>query len=436
MEVGFRQTETSPDLIGADDGGEQAVRADRIDQGAFRAETTAGHSGDGRTHFTVIQVELGEFRTGCGGVASTERRGGLRLRVIGFLTARGLLLEERGLTRGLGVGLLGAGGLLCQLCTRKRVGGGIRSGIDAEKEVAGLHLGAFGVVDGLQDARDARADFHLADAFHLRRGDGLLGEVGGGHRHDGHRQRTGGRRSAVLTTADEGQDGRAEQKPLDSMGFTYRHVCKSRHPHMARKTKAEAAQTRDRIVVCAREVFSRHGVTNTSLEEIAKEAGVTRGAVYWHFQDKADLFMAVRQQTGVLLRFPDESVGDPLHRIELGLRSALDRLAEDKAAQETYEVMLWKCEYIGAFAGVRQDLMTAGDQFLADTTALYEAAKKAKLTGPGLDPRLSAQETFCFYAGLLKLWLADESGRALRGDVRRLIAGHVASRRRSPEKAV
>ena len=99
--------------------------------------------------------------------------------------------------------------------------------------------------------------------------------------------------------------------------------------------------------------------------------------------------------------------------------------------------MLWKCEYIGAFAGVRQDLMTAGAQFLADTTELYAAAKKAKLTPAGLDPRLCAQETFCFYAGLLKLWLADESGQALRGDIRRLIAAHVGSRRRpSPQKAV
>lgn len=206
---------------------------------------------------------------------------------------------------------------------------------------------------------------------------------------------------------------------------------------MARKTKAEAAQTRDRIVSCAREVFSRHGVTNTSLEQVAKEAGVTRGAVYWHFRDKADLFMAVRLQTGVLLRFPDAAAGDPLLRIELGLRSALDRLADEKAAQETYEVMLWKCEYIGAFAEVRQDLMAAGEQFLADTTALYVAAKQAKLTPPGFDPRLAAQETFCFYAGLLKLWLADESGRALRSDVDRIIAAHVTSRRRvSPQKAV
>jgi TetR/AcrR family acrAB operon transcriptional repressor len=205
---------------------------------------------------------------------------------------------------------------------------------------------------------------------------------------------------------------------------------------MARKTKAEAAQTRHRIVECARLAFSLHGVTNTSLEEVAQNAGVTRGAVYWHFQDKADLFMAVRQQTGTLLRYPDVTAGDPLRRIELGLQSALTRLAEEKAAQETYEVMLWKCEYIGAFASVRQDLMTAGAQFLADTTALYAAAQHAKLTPPGFDARLAAQETFCFYAGLLKLWLADQDGLTLRKDVTRLIARHITGRRRTARKVI
>jgi hypothetical protein len=98
--------------------------------------------------------------------------------------------------------------------------------------------------------------------------------------------------------------------------------------------------------------------------------------------------------------------------------------------------MLWKCEYIGAFAGVRQDLMTAGAQFLADTTELYAAAKKAKLTPAGLDPRLCAQRPLllCRPAEALA---GDESGQALRGDIRRLISAHVSSRRRAEtQKAV
>lgn len=203
---------------------------------------------------------------------------------------------------------------------------------------------------------------------------------------------------------------------------------------MARKTKAEAALTRDRIVTCARQVFSRDGVTNTSLETVAKEAGVTRGAVYWHFRDKADLFMAVRQQTGTLLRFGDIRTGDALQQLEAGLQSALERLGTDRQALETYEVMLWKCEYVGAFAGVRQDLMSASTLFLSEATELYAAAVRTKLTPADLDPALAARETLCFYAGLLKLWLADENGVTVRTEVRRLIARHIAGRRR--QKAV
>jgi TetR/AcrR family acrAB operon transcriptional repressor len=204
---------------------------------------------------------------------------------------------------------------------------------------------------------------------------------------------------------------------------------------MARKTKAEAALTRDRIVTCARQVFSRDGVTNTSLETVAKEAGVTRGAVYWHFRDKADLFMAVRQQTGTLLRFGDLRTGDALERLEAGLQSALERLGTDRQARETYEVMLWKCEYVGAFAGVRQDLMSASTLFLTEATELYAEAVRMRHAPADLDPALAARETLCFYAGLLKLWLADENGATVRPEVRRLIAQHVAGRRRQ-QKAV
>lgn len=203
---------------------------------------------------------------------------------------------------------------------------------------------------------------------------------------------------------------------------------------MARKTKAEAALTRDRIVACARQVFSRDGVTNTSLEQVAKEAGVTRGAVYWHFRNKADLFMAVRLQTGMLLRFGEHLAGDPLQRLESGMQAAFARLESDPQARETYEVMLWKCEYVGAFAGVRQDLMSASTLFLSGATELYAEAVRTRLSPPDLDPTLAAHETLCFYAGLLKLWLADGEAGAFRKDVRRLIARHVAGRRR--QKAV
>jgi TetR/AcrR family acrAB operon transcriptional repressor len=198
---------------------------------------------------------------------------------------------------------------------------------------------------------------------------------------------------------------------------------------MARKTKAEAEQTRHRIITCSRQVFCRAGVTNTSLEEIAKEAGVTRGAVYWHFKNKADLFLAVRAETGRILKLERTGPGDALQRLERGLRAALQRLEDDAEARASYEVMLWKCEYVGEFSAVRDDLMGAGVAFLADAKQIYQEAKVAKLLPPWLDPEVAALETLCFYTGILKLWLADPTGKVCRRQAAAAIAQHVRGRR-------
>ena len=58
---------------------------------------------------------------------------------------------------------------------------------------------------------------------------------------------------------------------------------------MARRTKFEAEKTRNAILDAAEKVFYKRGVARTSLEQIARAAHVTRGAVYWHFHDKIEL---------------------------------------------------------------------------------------------------------------------------------------------------
>ena len=60
---------------------------------------------------------------------------------------------------------------------------------------------------------------------------------------------------------------------------------------MPRKTKEEAQETRQRILDAAERVFQMQGVSRTSLAHIADAAGVTRGAIYWHFRNKADLVL-------------------------------------------------------------------------------------------------------------------------------------------------
>ena len=52
---------------------------------------------------------------------------------------------------------------------------------------------------------------------------------------------------------------------------------------MARRTKQDAQATREALLDAAEHVFEQRGVARTSLNHIAEAAGLTRGAVYWHF---------------------------------------------------------------------------------------------------------------------------------------------------------
>ena len=62
---------------------------------------------------------------------------------------------------------------------------------------------------------------------------------------------------------------------------------------MARRTAADAAETRTTILRAARELFADGGYADTSTADVVERAGVTRGALYHHFTDKSDLFRAV-----------------------------------------------------------------------------------------------------------------------------------------------
>ena len=62
---------------------------------------------------------------------------------------------------------------------------------------------------------------------------------------------------------------------------------------MPRRTLENAMQTKKKILETAQRLFSRRGFERTSLSDIAKGAGCTRGAIYWHFENKEELLMSL-----------------------------------------------------------------------------------------------------------------------------------------------
>ena len=116
-----------------------------------------------------------------------------------------------------------------------------------------------------------------------------------------------------------------------------------------RKTKTEAQKTRQHLLDAALEVFWRDGVTRASLQAIAQEAGVTRGALYWHFKNKEDLFETLfeQQYADFFAAFNDQTLRDNQDvwtHLQHNLTAMFETLATRESKQKFCNVMFSKCE--------------------------------------------------------------------------------------------
>ena len=204
---------------------------------------------------------------------------------------------------------------------------------------------------------------------------------------------------------------------------------------MARKTKEEALLTRQQIIDAARTVFHQHGVSRSTLEQVATTAGLTRGAVYWHFKDKAELFQAMRTDVLEPLRVRrdaillSDSYADPLDAIEASLKEFFLVLDENPTVRQTLEIMVLRCEYADQFAEVQTEAERPMEEFLDRMGKAYKKAAAYGSLREGLDPAALALDTWAFAKGLLHSLLSRGFEKKLKSKVGSMIAAHVALRR-------
>jgi AcrR family transcriptional regulator len=70
----------------------------------------------------------------------------------------------------------------------------------------------------------------------------------------------------------------------------------ARQDQRTRAARAKGRETRDELLTAALRVFARHGYRQAGVDEIAAEAGYSKGALYWHFSGKEELLMALLEE--------------------------------------------------------------------------------------------------------------------------------------------
>lgn len=204
-----------------------------------------------------------------------------------------------------------------------------------------------------------------------------------------------------------------------------------------KRTPEQARQTRESLLRAALEVFDRRGVARASLTEIAHEAGVTRGALYWHFKSREELFDALFQhlfhEFGQRLDEDIRSASpDMLGNLRQALLGDFRRLECDETICKFLRVVHLKCEHTSANAAIitlmqHYKLMWRERMHAALTLCVRQGALP-----PELDVEAAALYLNSLLFGLLHLRLQQPAHATLQQQAARIIDAGLDALRASP----
>lgn len=185
-----------------------------------------------------------------------------------------------------------------------------------------------------------------------------------------------------------------------------------------RRTKEEAAVTRATVLKAALSVFSAKGYAAATLDDVASAARVTRGAIYWHFKSKVDLYntltgeLSARGANLVL-----EAVAEGGTLLEILRRIFIRQCAlieEDKEARAVMELALFKTGLNPELQTSRKKQLEAGNALVAGIADAMQQGTALGVLRADLDPVDMARAFIAFENGAIQLWLTMSRSFSLK----------------------
>jgi TetR/AcrR family acrAB operon transcriptional repressor len=181
-----------------------------------------------------------------------------------------------------------------------------------------------------------------------------------------------------------------------------------------RKTKEDAEITREKLLDAGLKVFSKKGYVSTTLDDIAREAGVTRGAVYWHFKNgKPELFEAlINERSRGAQEIANAIVaegGTPLHMLERILVRMMEYLEEDDDFRAVQELTILRTEVVPELEHSMREKFQLQRQSIDSFADLIRQGQEAGEIRPDVDPEIAAIAAIGLMDGVIVMWMMDRS---------------------------
>ena len=196
---------------------------------------------------------------------------------------------------------------------------------------------------------------------------------------------------------------------------------------MARKTKQQALETRQHILDVALRLFSQQGVSSTSLAAIAKAAGVTRGAIYWHFKNKSDLFNEIwvlsdASISDLEVEYRAKFPNDPLSVVREIVVHILEATVTEERRRLMMEIIFHKCEFVGEMAVVQKAQRSLCLESYERIEHTLKECIAANMLPANLLTRRAAVLMRSYLSGLMENWLFAPDSFDLEKEARDYVA--------------
>jgi TetR/AcrR family acrAB operon transcriptional repressor len=186
-----------------------------------------------------------------------------------------------------------------------------------------------------------------------------------------------------------------------------------------RKTKEEAQITREKLLDAALASFSKKGYALTTLDDIAKAANVTRGAIYWHFKNgKIDVFEAIiierAKRIGALWEKILAEKASPIEVLRRLLVRTLEYYEDDKGYAAVQDMLLFKAEMVPEMEESMKIKAMHVQMSIKAIANLINRAKKDGSIRTEVDPKIAALAAYSLILGVAGNWLLDRSSFSIK----------------------
>lgn len=179
---------------------------------------------------------------------------------------------------------------------------------------------------------------------------------------------------------------------------------------------ADLPDTKSRVLEAATYVFSSYGYVNSSLDKVAEYAGLSKGAVYWHFSSKQDLFLSIlkqsyEQQLRLLPHQMDHilSSNEPMTALSEWLESQFNCLEDGEERSSLFLEFL-----VSGEAEIRENLQKLHGHMMDEIAVLLQEMQRRGYMAEDVDSRSIALMLDALLKGVLIEWILDPRPYSLR----------------------